>query len=197
MAKKAQAALEFLMTYGWAFLVILILIGALSYFGVLNPTKFLPAKCTFSPEIKCTDYKVGYDGTDVTLNLKLSNGLSETVKVMEVDIQEVEDGPRIVCTTALVVENNAANNHDYAAEGSISADAHIVDPNGAVLWASGSTVTVRGQDCAFNSITAGRKQKVLATVTYFDAKLVTFADADDFSHSVRGEVFADVQTITP
>ena len=31
---RAQAALEFLMTYGWAILVVLVSIGALAYFGV-------------------------------------------------------------------------------------------------------------------------------------------------------------------
>lgn len=36
MNKKGQAALEFLTTYGWAFLVILVMIGGLSYFGVLD-----------------------------------------------------------------------------------------------------------------------------------------------------------------
>ena len=44
--KKAQAALEFLMTYGWAILVVLAAIGALAYFGVLSPSNFLPSKCT-------------------------------------------------------------------------------------------------------------------------------------------------------
>ena len=46
MKKKAQAAMEFLMTYGWAILVVLIVIGALAYFGVLNPQNLLPEKCT-------------------------------------------------------------------------------------------------------------------------------------------------------
>jgi len=44
MNKKGQAALEFLTTYGWAFLVILIMIGALSYFGVLNPSMYSKSK---------------------------------------------------------------------------------------------------------------------------------------------------------
>lgn len=35
--KKAQAAMEFLMTYGWAILVVLVAIGALAYFGVIDP----------------------------------------------------------------------------------------------------------------------------------------------------------------
>jgi len=45
MAKKAQAAMEFLITYGWAIIVIFAAIGALAYFGVLSPGKFLPEKC--------------------------------------------------------------------------------------------------------------------------------------------------------
>ena len=45
-SKRAQAAMEFLMTYGWAILVVLAAIGALAYFGVLSPDRFLPEKCT-------------------------------------------------------------------------------------------------------------------------------------------------------
>ena len=36
--RKGQAAMEFLMTYGWAILVVLVVIGALAYFGILSPT---------------------------------------------------------------------------------------------------------------------------------------------------------------
>ena len=53
MERKAQAALEFLMTYGWAILVVLAAIGALAYFGVLNPSNLLPDKCTASPGTGC------------------------------------------------------------------------------------------------------------------------------------------------
>lgn len=52
--KNAQSALEFLTTYGWAFLVILIMIAALAYLGVLNPTTFLGDSCTVSPGFRCT-----------------------------------------------------------------------------------------------------------------------------------------------
>jgi hypothetical protein len=53
MFKKAQSALEFLTTYGWAFLVILIMIGALAYFGVLDPSRFLPDKCVATTGFSC------------------------------------------------------------------------------------------------------------------------------------------------
>ena len=56
--KKAQAAMEFLMTYGWAILVVLAAIGALAYFGVLSPDKFLPEKCTLPSGIACIDYRL-------------------------------------------------------------------------------------------------------------------------------------------
>lgn len=48
MKKKGQAAMEFLMTYGWAILVVLAAIGALAYFGVLSPQKLLPDRTTFT-----------------------------------------------------------------------------------------------------------------------------------------------------
>jgi hypothetical protein len=56
--KKGQAALEFLTTYGWAFLVILVMIGALAYFGILNPSGLLPSRCIFSPEIQCLEQQI-------------------------------------------------------------------------------------------------------------------------------------------
>ena len=48
-SQKSQAALEFLTTYGWAFLIIILMIGTLSYFGVINP-KLLPERCTLGSE---------------------------------------------------------------------------------------------------------------------------------------------------
>jgi hypothetical protein len=51
--RKGQAALEFMMTYGWAILVVLAAIGALSYFGVLNPSRFTPDTCLASVPFSC------------------------------------------------------------------------------------------------------------------------------------------------
>lgn len=53
--KKAQAAMEFLMTYGWAILVVLLAIGALAYFGVLDPSRLLPESTTFPAPISNVD----------------------------------------------------------------------------------------------------------------------------------------------
>jgi len=71
--KKAQAAMEFLMTYGWAILVVLVAIGALAYFGVLSPDKFLPAKCVLPAGLTCIDFKL--DSATDTVTIVLRNGL--------------------------------------------------------------------------------------------------------------------------
>jgi len=90
--KKAQAAMEFLMTYGWAILVVLVVIGALAYFGVLSPQKLLPDKCLFGPGIgPCTDYKV----TPTTLELVLTNGFGEEIIIS--DMKVTQGGTDLVC----------------------------------------------------------------------------------------------------
>jgi len=74
--KKGQAALEFLMTYGWAILVVLVAIGALAYFGVLSPDKFLPSKCTLPAGIACTDHKADASaGANGQVTIVLRNGM--------------------------------------------------------------------------------------------------------------------------
>src|SRR3989344_4607890 len=64
--KKGQAAMEFLMTYGWAILVVLVAIGALAYFGVLSPDNLLPEKCTMPVQLRCSDYRVLDSSADIT-----------------------------------------------------------------------------------------------------------------------------------
>jgi len=82
MNKKAQAATEFLMTYGWAILVVGVAIAALAYFGVLSPSRFLPNKCTMPSGVACIDYKV--DATDVTMILQ--NSLGYTINVTSINL---------------------------------------------------------------------------------------------------------------
>ncbi|MBW2972431.1 hypothetical protein KY359_05330 [Candidatus Woesearchaeota archaeon] len=78
--KRSQAAMEFLMTYGWAILVVLAAIVALAYFGVMSPSRFFPEACTLPATggMACLDFKVTSDsaylliinsgGRDYTIN---------------------------------------------------------------------------------------------------------------------------------
>ena len=56
--KGAQSAVEFLVTYGWAILVIAIIISFL-YFFVLAPPNVVPTQCTTSGQLNCQDIVFG------------------------------------------------------------------------------------------------------------------------------------------
>ena len=108
--RKGQAALEFLMTYGWAILVVLVAIGALAFFGVLSPDKFLPAKCTLQPGLACIDHQVtpgivtvvvknGY-GSDITVNDVRAEGCG-AIQPATTLANGAQDDYIITCSTAI------------------------------------------------------------------------------------------------
>jgi hypothetical protein len=74
--------MEFLMTYGWAILVVLVVIGALAYFGVLNPQSFLPKRCTLSAGFSCPDVLVKANAGSPTIQLQFINGLSNPIELL-------------------------------------------------------------------------------------------------------------------
>lgn len=76
--KKGQAALEYLVTYGWAFLIILAAIGALSYFGFLNPGKYIPDSCDFGDQLVCHDALIRNDGH---ITLRLENSFEADINI--------------------------------------------------------------------------------------------------------------------
>ena len=81
-SRKGQAAMEFLMTYGWAILVVLAAIAALAYFGVLSPEKFLPEKCLIETGFTCISSKVEPSQSTIIF----SNGLGRSIVIDSVQI---------------------------------------------------------------------------------------------------------------
>ena len=84
MAKKGQAAMEFIMTYGWAILVVIVAIAALAYFGVLSPGKYLPEKCVPAAGIGCMSFKATTTGVD----LILQNALGKDITVTDINLED-------------------------------------------------------------------------------------------------------------
>lgn len=91
--RKSQAALEFLTTYAWAFIVILITISALYYFGVFDFGNYLPQKCLFPDQLKCLDFSL----QPSLLKIKLSNNLGEDICIKSVKITN-DANPPLTCT---------------------------------------------------------------------------------------------------
>ena len=78
MYRKAQSAMEYLMTYGWAILVILIALGAMFYLGVFDPST--PNNCQIQAPFNCLDVLlVEEDPGTLTLSVGVSSASSPTV----------------------------------------------------------------------------------------------------------------------
>ena len=99
--QKSQAALEFLTTYGWAFFVIILMVGALYYFGIFDFSKYLPQKCIFPSQFKCLDFSL--KPTDV--KIKLVNNLGEDICVKSIEITNSANPP-ISCASPSIPQGN-------------------------------------------------------------------------------------------
>ena len=71
---KAQSAMEYLMTYGWAILIIAVVLGALFSLGVFSGTSLLGTTCIASSGYYCSDL-VLHGGT-LSFNFGQSTGVN-------------------------------------------------------------------------------------------------------------------------
>jgi len=181
---KSQAALEFLTTYAWAFLVILIMIGALAYFGVLSPSKLLPDRCNFGSEISCSDFSIT-DGTAGTVNLRLKNNVGESIKIA--GLKTTESTGIVISTESGVYSCDFKTIKDSAKTTIIGATAQTY------TWNSGDVIVLTYDTCLASEagFDKGDKAKVLVTIKYYLSK-----SGSTFIHEVAGEVFTTVTATT-
>src|SRR3989338_8045460 len=82
--KRGQASIEYLTTYGWAILIIIIVLAALIWLGVFNPTERVPSTCTLEPGLECESLRLngGTSGSGrvVLSQVRFTNHLSEPIK---------------------------------------------------------------------------------------------------------------------
>lgn len=78
MNNKGQSALEYLMTYGWALVVIIIVIAALFAFGIFNPPS--AGTCTGANKFLYKDHSV----SGGVITLALGNGAGSSVDINNV-----------------------------------------------------------------------------------------------------------------
>jgi len=167
--RKAQAALEFLTTYGWAFLVILIMIGALAYFGVLNPGGLLPARCTFSPEISCIEHRVIADPTN-QVEFRFRNNVGQMAD-FSFDATELSTNQKVTCTFT-----EPTSNPDCTAAPGTNCQLRA-GRVGGVLCDFSTTPTI---------LPAGDKVKFELNATYIRT-------GGSYPTPVKGEIYAEAQ----
>jgi hypothetical protein len=76
--KSGQSAVEYLITYGWAILAVLVAVGAFAYFGIFNPSDFASEGCLISTPFTCEDYflskwETGVNQCEVSYVLRNTN----------------------------------------------------------------------------------------------------------------------------
>ena len=104
MSRRGQSAMEFLTTYGWALLVAIIVIGALVYFGVLNPARLVPDKCDFPGQLRCE--MMNYNTQTAALTVSIRNMVGKQVTIWGATITGEKDSPFAKCSlTTLPVPN--------------------------------------------------------------------------------------------
>ena len=163
MRKRSQAALEFLTTYGWAFLVILIMIGALAYFGILSPGKVLSDRCNFGAEFTCIDYQISAGATppvapDPQVKIQLKNNAGNLIDVDSTAVAS-ESAVALTCTA----------------------------PTIAAGWKSGEIKNLAWTACSsFGGLIKEERGKVLVTIKYHVTGNI------GYSKEVKGEIFATV-----
>ncbi|PIN80132.1 hypothetical protein COV13_04030 [Candidatus Woesearchaeota archaeon CG10_big_fil_rev_8_21_14_0_10_32_9] len=91
MNKKGQGALEFLTTYGWAFLVVIVMIGAMSSFGVFGNVGV--DKCISGQGFTCESSLV----TDRTQKFKFKNNLGSDISFANVTATIKSTGELVDC----------------------------------------------------------------------------------------------------
>ena len=135
--KKSQAALEFLTTYAWAFLVILIMVGALAYFGVLSPSKLLPDRCNFGSEVSCDKNRMKVDKSDTGPTMALTNNFGTAVTIKTIRIINSNTGSGCTGTT----------------------------PADDTVWPSGGTITLTATGCG--TLIENEKIKFSVEIDYY------------------------------
>ncbi|MFW5872278.1 MAG: hypothetical protein ACOCUT_04150 [bacterium] len=175
--KKAQSALEFLTTYGWAFLVILIMIGALGYFGILNPTRYLPERCNVNSEFACDEFSVVDQSDDMNISVVLRNSLGQAINVSTA-------GDDIVLVSDYFNGQVNASSSDTTCviEGESEGSSVVIEANQEFLF----NCRINSPDLAVSLPGSGNKVAVEFNLQYLP-------QGKSLRKSIAGEVFATVQ----
>ncbi len=140
--RRAQAGLEFLTTYAWAFVVILIVVGALAYFGITNPSRALPDRCNLGAEFACINHLI--DATNSQVKFRLKNGAGDVIVANGFSLSSESGG--ISCSTTTPSS---------------------IDP-----WIPGNVTDITFTPCNLGSggFVAGEKEKLLVQFSWYDKK---------------------------
>jgi len=104
---KGQTAVEYLMTYGWAILIILIVAGVLAYYGIFSPSGFLgPTSKGWTQLYAIQPWDVASDGT---LKLQMENRVGQDIIITGINADIGTGTPTDACTSSTYLPSGTIN----------------------------------------------------------------------------------------
>lgn len=97
---RAQAAMEFLVTYGWAIMAVIVAIAALAYFGIINPARFTSEQCLFQQEFVCREFiaELSADESKANLTFVLLNNVGNSLSNVRLSATVPGETSSFTCT---------------------------------------------------------------------------------------------------
>lgn len=109
MKRKGQTSVEFLTTYGWMFLVVIVVAIGFAYFGVFDANTYLSSSCAFDSSITCPVFNVKYDDVNdlYVVQLEVENLLNQNIETVDLRFGSYVDGE--TCQASRVKLSSDAN----------------------------------------------------------------------------------------
>ena len=82
---RAQAAMEYLVTYGWALLILFVVVAYLLTSGAFSASSFAAQECVLQPDLSCSPFVIYREGPDTTLQFTLTNGLGFPINISSIN----------------------------------------------------------------------------------------------------------------
>ncbi|MFH1770386.1 MAG: hypothetical protein ABH828_02400 [archaeon] len=178
ISRKAQASFDFLATYGWVFIVVLTTIGALTYFGMFDPKRYLPEECEFGQNIVCDDWSIVKSDNTFNMNLKLKNNMEKPIEPVNISLFDY-DGDLVSCQGYVYCPFTVSNANWTDPE----PDGTFDTPN--TQWNLGTSCRIELRNCAKDII---KDTKNYYKITLGFRKATSTHDAP--VHIIQGRLFS-------
>ena len=124
--KKSQIAMESLMIYGLAILIVMLAVGALIYFGVLDLGSFLPDSCKIKGgNFECSDYIYSINNG---LQIQLVNRAGKPITIDNCEYLEENTATTTYTTFSTIEHENGDTSYTFGNGEKIILKADNADP---------------------------------------------------------------------
>ncbi len=110
---KGQSAVEYIMTYGWAILALVIVTGMLMASGILNPNYVISEECNLGSNLPC-QFLIFNDEGSTKMLLQVYNGFPYKIRIEGIEVLMKDTGETFSGFDSYVLLESGAN-HTYEA----------------------------------------------------------------------------------